>query len=33
MAIVAGIIIAKYPLTDDKVAEMNHEIENRRNNK
>ena len=32
MAIVAGIIIAKYPLTDDKVAEMNHEIENRRNN-
>ncbi|ALI32239.1 MFS transporter [Weissella cibaria] len=33
MAIVAGIIIAKYPLMDDKVAEMNHEIENRRNNK
>jgi len=33
MAIIAGIIIAKYPLTDDKVAEMNHEIENRRNNK
>lgn len=31
MAVLAAIIIKIYPLTDDKVFEMNREIEARRN--